>query len=181
MTIKIANNLQPRLALTTYQSPIGELTLGEYLGRLCLCDWSDSPDRLLTQRRLLTELRRPVVSHGAPTPLLQLTIQALDEYFELERKDFAELPLLLCGTEFQRSVWEGLADVKWGATISYGQLAASIGRPTATRAVARACGANPICIILPCHRIMGSDGSLTGYTGGLMRKRELLRLESHWS
>jgi methylated-DNA-[protein]-cysteine S-methyltransferase len=94
------------------------------------------------------------------------------------RKEF-DVPLLLTGTEFQRSVWNALLQVPYGATASYLQIARAIGRERAVRAVGNACRANPIGIIVPCHRIIGSDGSLVGYYGGISLKQRLLELEQH--
>ena len=97
----------------------------------------------------------------------------LTEYFAGERRDF-DLPLAPSGTEFQRTVWHALADIPFGATCSYGDLARTVGRPSASRAVGAANGKNPISIILPCHRVIGASGELTGYGGGLPMKRWLL-------
>lgn len=100
----------------------------------------------------------------------------LDEYFAGERQDF-DLPLHPIGTPFQVNVWHALAKIPYGATISYGELARRIGQPEAVRAVGAANGRNPIPIILPCHRVIGADGSLTGFGGGLPTKRFLLAME----
>lgn len=100
----------------------------------------------------------------------------LDEYFAGTRQQF-DLPLAPQGTEFQRAVWWKLADIPYGQTISYAQLASRIGKPTAMRAVGSANGRNPLSIVLPCHRVIGADGSLTGYGGGLPIKTFLLNLE----
>ena len=97
----------------------------------------------------------------------------LAEYFAGERRDF-DLPLAPSGTEFQRTVWHALAEIPFGATCSYGDLARAVGRPSASRAVGAANGKNPISIILPCHRVIGASGELTGYGGGLPMKRWLL-------
>ena len=97
----------------------------------------------------------------------------LDEYFAGSRRDF-ELPLDLQGTEFQVAAWNALAEIPYGRTASYGQQAASIGRPKAVRAIGGANGRNPVAIVLPCHRIVGADGSLTGFGGGLEVKKWLL-------
>jgi methylated-DNA-[protein]-cysteine S-methyltransferase len=102
--------------------------------------------------------------------------QQLDEYFAGDRQTFS-LDLAPTGTTFQRQIWTALSKVAHGRTFSYGQLAARAGRRGAARAVGSAVGANPISIVIPCHRIMGADGSLTGFGGGLNRKRTLLRLE----
>ena len=100
----------------------------------------------------------------------------LEEYFAGGRREFS-LALEPAGTDFQRRVWQGLRAIPYGATMSYGELARRIGNPRAVRAVGLANGANPISIIVPCHRVIGADGSLTGYGGGLERKRFLLALE----
>ena len=100
-------------------------------------------------------------------------ITQLDEYFNGSRRDF-ELPLDLQGTEFQIAAWNALAEIPYGRTASYGQQAASIGRPKAVRAIGGANGRNPVAIVLPCHRIVGADGSLTGFGGGIEVKKWLL-------
>ncbi|MGI8986352.1 MAG: methylated-DNA--[protein]-cysteine S-methyltransferase [Nocardioidaceae bacterium] len=101
----------------------------------------------------------------------------LEQYFAGERRDF-DLPLAPAGTDFRRRVWAALRDIPYGRTTSYGRIAASLGMPPgASRAVGAANGANPIAIVVPCHRVIGSDGTLTGYAGGLERKRVLLDLE----
>lgn len=100
-------------------------------------------------------------------------INQLEQYFSGSRRDF-ELPLDLQGTEFQVAAWNALADIPYGHTASYGQQAASIGRPKAVRAIGGANGRNPVAIVLPCHRIVGADGSLTGFGGGIEVKKWLL-------
>lgn len=109
-------------------------------------------------------------------PLLQAAHAQLQEYFAGERQDF-DLPLAPRGTEFQQQVWHMLASIPYGQTISYAQLAQRVGKPTATRAVGAANGRNPLPIVLPCHRVIGADGSLTGFGGGLPTKHYLLKLE----
>jgi methylated-DNA-[protein]-cysteine S-methyltransferase len=99
-------------------------------------------------------------------------------YFANERKNF-DIPLLMVGTDFQRSVWDGLIKIPYGNTASYLELSKNIGNEKAVRAVANANGANAISILIPCHRIIGSDGALTGYAGGLPAKKRLLELESN--
>lgn len=100
----------------------------------------------------------------------------LNEYFSGKRKDF-KLPLAPAGTDFQQKVWKALMDIPYGTTTSYGELAKRIGRPKASRAVGAANGQNPVAIVIPCHRVIGSNGKLTGYAGGLHRKEALLNLE----
>ncbi|HEY4375714.1 MAG TPA: methylated-DNA--[protein]-cysteine S-methyltransferase [Acidimicrobiales bacterium] len=101
----------------------------------------------------------------------------LTDYFAGQRTTF-DVPLAPSGTDFQRSVWSGLCDIPYGETISYGELARRVGVPNGSRAVGLANGRNPISVIVPCHRVIGADGSLTGYGGGLPRKKFLLGLES---
>jgi methylated-DNA-[protein]-cysteine S-methyltransferase len=108
--------------------------------------------------------------------LLEKTKKQVDEYLSGNRKEF-DMPLLMVGTDFQRRVWEALMKVPYGVTSTYGQIAEDIGRPKAVRAVGNANSANPISIIVPCHRIIGSSGELVGYGGGLSVKKRLLKLE----
>ena len=110
-------------------------------------------------------------------PVLLEAAAQLHDYFDGRRKDF-DLPLDLShGTAFQQAVWQALLAIPAGATTSYGRLSAGVGKPAAVRAVGAAVGRNPISVIVPCHRVVGSDGSLTGYAGGLERKTALLELE----
>lgn len=110
-------------------------------------------------------------------PVLELVSQQLAEYFAGQRSEF-DVPLdLRCGTAFQQSVWQALLAIAQGDVVSYGEVSRRIGNPAAVRAVGGAIGRNPVSIIVPCHRVMGSNGSLTGYAGGLERKTALLRLE----
>lgn len=104
----------------------------------------------------------------------------LKEYFNRERKEF-DLPLEILGTDFQKKVWGELTKIPYGETITYGELANRLGDKNLMRAVAAANGANPIPIIIPCHRVIGSDGSLTGYGGGVDVKRKLLEIEGSWT
>jgi methylated-DNA-[protein]-cysteine S-methyltransferase len=115
-------------------------------------------------------------ARGAIADTLAETRAQLDAYFAGTRRTF-DLPLAPEGTSFQRTVWTMLAQIPWGATWSYGQLAKAIGQPAAVRAVGAANGRNPLPIVLPCHRVIGSDGKLTGFGGGLPIKEALLRLE----
>lgn len=110
------------------------------------------------------------------TPLITMAASQLREYFRGERKSF-DLPLAPRGTQFQLKVWAALREIPYGQTRSYGQIAQAVGNPKACRAVGMANNRNPIAIIVPCHRVIGADGSLTGYAGGLETKRFLLELE----
>jgi methylated-DNA-[protein]-cysteine S-methyltransferase len=120
------------------------------------------------------------IAIGAPRrdddPLLRAAAAQIGEYFAGQRPHF-ELTLDLRGTDFQRQVWQALLRIGRGQTASYADIAREIGSPTAVRAVGAAVGRNPVGVIVPCHRVVGSDGSLTGYAGGLERKRALLHLE----
>jgi methylated-DNA-[protein]-cysteine S-methyltransferase len=109
-------------------------------------------------------------------PVLSRTVAQLGEYFAGRRRVF-DLPLAAAGTAFQETVWAALAAIPFGETRSYGDLARDLGRPRAVRAVGAANGRNPLPIVVPCHRVIGADGSLTGYAGGMARKRWLLELE----
>ena len=114
---------------------------------------------------------------GSRDPLLAETARQLEAYFSGEGRDF-DVPLRASGTPFQLEVWRALQDIPFGETVSYGELATRIGRPTAARAVGRANGLNPLAIVLPCHRVIGADGTLTGYAGSLEMKATLLAIES---
>ncbi|MEU1038823.1 methylated-DNA--[protein]-cysteine S-methyltransferase [Streptomyces sp. NPDC005551] len=150
---------------TVIDSPYGPLTLV-------------ATDGVLSGLYMAGQRHRPSEEHfGDPddTPFAETRAQ-LDAYFAGESKDF-DLPLHLDGTPFQRSVWEQLRLIPYGETRSYGELAALLGKPGASRAVGLANGRNPVGIIVPCHRVVGADGGLTGYGGGLDRKRRLLDFE----
>lgn len=149
---------------TTMDSPLGELTLygdGEALGGLLTPpkEGRTVPSDWVRDEAAFTEVRK------------QLTA-----YFEGRLRHF-DLPLAPAGTPWQLRVWQALTTIPYGETASYGELAQELGRPTASRAVGMANGRNPISVIVPCHRVIGANGSLTGYAGGLERKEFLLALE----
>ena len=158
----------------TYHSLCGDLLLGSFEGKLCLCDWRAAEHRLLADRRLERSLNAEM--KDTPSEITAKAAKELDEYFAGGRKTF-DLPLLFVGTEFQEKVWNTLLEVPYGETRSYGWMAEMIGNPKAVRAVGTANGSNSISIFAPCHRIIGSNGSLTGYGGGLPTKKFLLELE----
>jgi methylated-DNA-[protein]-cysteine S-methyltransferase len=154
-------------------SPIGPLTLVAADGELTGL-YLDAP-RSGSQRHQPGAETLGVPGDPASEPFA-LAADQLAAYFGGQLTDFT-LPLAPAGTPFQRRVWAALRDIPYGETRSYGQLAREIGNPTAVRAVGLANGRNPIAIVIPCHRVIGADGSLTGYGGGLDRKRYLLALE----
>lgn len=157
-----------------HRTEIGELLLGSFVGRLCLVRFEDEEARRTVDDRIRKKLGARFVEQS--DEVLKKARNQLDEYLNGNRKEF-DIPLLVTGTDFQRRVWKVLMRVPYGATSTYGQIAQDIGSPRAVRAVGSALGANPISIILPCHRVVGGNGGLTGYGGGLSRKKWLLRLE----
>jgi methylated-DNA-[protein]-cysteine S-methyltransferase len=154
------------ISYTTMKSPVGPLLLAGDETGLRLVHFA-SGRRPKSPQRDWTEDRAP----------FQEAIRQLESYFAGNLKDF-DLPLVLNGTEFQLLVWRNLRKIPYGETVSYGQLARRIGSPDAARAVGLANGSNPIPIIIPCHRVIGSNGDLTGFGGGLPVKKKLLALES---
>ena len=157
--------------LTQYHSPLGTYVLASSeKGIVCVKTEERAEAYLARWEHERIELR----ANGGHN--LKLVSQ-LDAYFARKRRRFT-IPLDLRGTSFQRQVWELLLSIPWGQTRSYGQIAEALGRPKAARAVGRAVGSNPVSIVVPCHRVIGSDGALTGYGGGLDRKAALLELEA---
>lgn len=161
--------------LTRIETVLGTLIACATEAGICLLEFTDRKilDRELKQ---LVKLKNAVITQGHNRFFGPLKAQ-LDSYFKGELQTF-DVPLDLTGTDFQKTVWEQLLRIPYGETRSYLQQAHAIGRPSAVRAVANANGMNKIAIIIPCHRVIGSDGSLTGYGGGLWRKKKLLELES---
>jgi methylated-DNA-[protein]-cysteine S-methyltransferase len=167
------NKLPDRLWLDRMATPIGEaLIVTDAAGCLRAFDWADryaGMARLLRLHYGTVELE----TGAAPDHLKRL----LRRYFEGDAGCLAGIEWRTAGTQFQRSVWTGLTTIAAGQTMSYGGLAAKLGCPKAVRAVGMANGSNPISIVVPCHRVIGANGSLTGYGGGIERKRWLLRHE----
>jgi methylated-DNA-[protein]-cysteine S-methyltransferase len=156
------------------KSPIGVLTIESNEDSITLITLPSEE----TERVRSANGRRSLPMAGdeqLPAPLAAAVAQ-LEEYFAGRRRQF-DLPLELSGTDFQKSVWRELAQIPYGETVSYGELALMVGRPHAYRAVGQANGANPIPIVLPCHRVVASGGGIGGYGGGLPMKRKLLALE----
>ncbi len=168
--------MRDHISIQYYTSPVGEMILGSFEGKLCLADWRYRKMRTTIDARIQKALNAEYVEEGSE--VIEMTIKQMEAYFSHGRKDF-DIPLLLLGTEFQKSVWQGLMQIPYGTTSSYLELAKNIGNEKAVRAVASANGANAISILVPCHRIIGSDGSLTGYAGGLDVKKKLLVLENN--
>jgi methylated-DNA-[protein]-cysteine S-methyltransferase len=155
------------LAYKVMESPIGQLKLVASNNGLVAILWEkDSPRRVRLSELVANDLH----------PVLVETERQLGEYFAGKRKTFS-IALDMRGTRFQKDVWEALLAIPFGETRSYGQLAKQLGNPRATRAVGAANGRNPVSIIVPCHRVIGSSGKLTGFAGGLDRKAHLLGLE----
>lgn len=151
--------------ITHYRSPIGAVEIKGTQAGIVALNFVD----------------RPQMGDAELPRIFEECVKQLDEYFRGRRKAFS-LNLTLCGTEFQNTVWRHLITIPYGRTCSYREFAAAIGKPAACRAVGNANGKNPISIIVPCHRLIGSNGSLTGYGGGLWRKEWLLKhekLQSH--
>lgn len=164
-TIVTEEHLRVTDAYTVVDSPVGPLTLAGNAGALTTVWFDGAP---------------PAVESGAAhrdPALFRAAADQLEAYFAGERHEF-DLTLAPSGTPFQLSVWRGLLEIPYGETCTYGQLAARLGSPGASRAVGLANGRNPLAIIVPCHRVIGADGTLTGYAGGMDRKRVLLDLEA---
>ena len=163
------------ITLQRYSSPCGGLVLGSFADKLCLCDWEKGRHRSSTELRLKRLLNAEWREEDSD--VIKAVRKQLDEYFSCERRVF-DLPLLFVGSDFQKKVWEELLNIPYGTTVSYGEIARRLGMSNAVRALANANGANALSVIVPCHRVIGSNGSLTGYGGGLDTKRFLLDLES---
>jgi methylated-DNA-[protein]-cysteine S-methyltransferase len=158
---------------TTVPSPIGPLlVVVDADGAVVRIDFPNGASR----SEVAADLARRGIDLVDSEPKTRAVRRQLDEYFAGERQVF-DLPLAPDGTDFQRRVWRALVAIPYGETRSYGELAALLGRPGASRAVGRANATNPIPIVVPCHRVIGADGSLTGFGGGLPLKRRLLDLE----
>ena len=164
-------------------TPVGQVTLGAIGGQLCLCDWENSKRRIRNDNRLKCLLKAEFMDFAfvdgdmnRDLLVLRKAEQELYEYFSGKRKSF-DIPLLMVGTDFQKRVWQALMSIPYGSTVSYLDVARRIGNPKSVRAVAQAIGSNLMSILVPCHRVVGSNGRLTGYAGGVDAKHFLLQLE----
>lgn len=156
------------------ETPLGTMVAGATQEELVLLEFADRPMLPTQLQRLSTRLG--CICAPGNSPVLDALRSQLEKFFTGMRLEF-DIPLRAPGTEFQERVWRALRTIPAGTTRSYSDVATAIGQPTAVRAVARANGDNRIAILIPCHRVIGSDGTLTGYGGGLWRKQRLLDLE----
>ena len=157
-----------------YKTRIGELVLGSFDQMLCLLDFRYRKMRTTVDNRIKKGLNAEFVQQD--DDVIENTKEQIEEYLNGGRSTF-DVPIIMVGTEFQKTVWNALTGIPYGATSTYSQLAKDINNEKAVRAVASANGANSISLIIPCHRIIESNGGLGGYGGGLAVKRRLLRLE----
>ena len=164
------------MAELVYESPLGPLLLMARGGKLIYCNW-ESSDCEVKKRRVL---KFGAALGGDPAlsneKILELAVGQLNEYFEGDREDF-DLPVEPYGTPFQKRVWEAMARIRYGEVRAYSWISKEIGAGRGHRAVAQACGGNPLAIILPCHRVVATDGGSGGYTGGIEKKEWLLKWE----
>mgnify|MGYP000877817090 CR=1 FL=1 len=164
-----------KIVFKNFSTKYGQLLIGSFDDKLCICDWYYRKMRNNIDQRIQRILK---AEYAAGTSnVIENTISQLEEYFRKERKIF-DIPLVFAGTEFQKKVWNELIKIPYSQTLTYIQLAETLGDKSAIRAVATANGANAISIIVPCHRIIGKSGELVGYAGGLKAKRDLLELEN---
>ena len=159
-----------------YNTKYAHFILGSFEDKLCLLDFRYRKMRTTVDNRLKKGFNAEFVEQD--DEILKEARKQLDEYFDMARKEF-DIPLVTIGTDFQKSVWDALVKVPYGTTSTYLQIAKDIDNEKAVRAVASANGANSIALIIPCHRIIGSNGELAGYGGGLPLKKRLLQLEQN--
>lgn len=164
-----------KINIVYYKTKIGELIIGSYDEKICMLDYRHRKKRTAVDNRIKKHLKTDFLEQE--TAIIIETQKQIDEYLEGKRKEF-DVPLLLLGSDFQQQVWNELLKVGYGATASYLDLAQRINNPKAFRAVASANGANAIALMVPCHRIIESNGGLGGYAGGVSVKKRLLRLEA---
>ena len=167
-------NAVQKLVTTTYESPVGELLIVASDVGLRAVLWPTDTEAEAKPRVKLGDVE------AGTNEIIDQTITELDEYFAGSRTGFT-IPLDLIGTDLQRETWLALGSIPYGQTTTYGRQAMALGRPTSFRAVANANGKNPVSIVLPCHRVIGANGSLTGFAGGLPAKAWLLKHEERHS
>lgn len=165
-----------RINIKYHKTKVGEVILGSFDNKLCLLDWRYRRMRSAIDKRIKNGLKAEYLEKS--DTIIDQTIEQIDEYLLGDRTKF-DIPLLMVGTDFQQSVWHALLKVPHGKTSTYLQLSKTLNNEKAVRAVAGANGANAISIIVPCHRIIGSNGDLVGYAGGLPTKKKLLQLENN--
>ena len=165
-----------KIHIQYYKCKVGELVLGSFNDKLCMLDWKYRRMRAAVDNRIKNGLKAEFLESS--DDVIDKTIEQVDEYLRGDRKYF-DIPLLLVGTEFQKTVWNALIEVSYGQTSTYLQLAEKTANKNSVRAVASVNGANAISFIVPCHRIIGRDGKLVGYAGGLPVKKRLLEMEQN--
>lgn len=158
-------------------TPLGEMIIGEFDGKVCLCDWAAASHRRMIDNRLqhFLKARYTTVAKGE-SEVIDLVEKQVDEFLHGLRRSF-DVPTLIIGTDFQKDVWQKIIDIPYGTTITYTELTDRITDMPGIRAVAGATGANALSLFIPCHRVIGAHGKLIGYAGGLDAKRRLLLLE----
>lgn len=171
---EVIGKIKQIIHTTTIDTPLGIMLAGATEDGVCMLEYTDE-ERINREYKELTKLLDAEVIEGENRHFSKLR-QQLNEYFDGKRKVF-DIPLVIPGTQFQQEVWQELQKIPYGSTRSYKEQSMAINKLDAIRAVAGANGANRIAIIIPCHRVIGEDGSLTGYGGGLWRKKWLLDLE----
>ncbi|MDR1517279.1 MAG: methylated-DNA--[protein]-cysteine S-methyltransferase [Dysgonamonadaceae bacterium] len=166
--------MKQEIAITRFETDLGLMIAAASEKGICLFEYADSKHLDLEMKQLSAAFKAPFVEGNNPHTLALK--EQIAQYFNGGRREF-DLPMDLVGTEFQKQAWLALLKIPCGCTTTYGRQAALIGRASSVRAVANANGRNKISIILPCHRVIGADGTLTGYGGGLWRKKKLLDME----
>jgi len=174
---KVIGNYKRFISVALIETEVGTIMAGATDKGICLLEFADSKKLERELEQLIMLFKAPLIENEN-THFITLREQ-LDKYFKGELREFS-VPLDLMGTDFQRHAWLGLLNIPYGSTTTYAKQAEALGKPSAVRAVANANGKNRISIILPCHRVIGTDGSLTGYGGGLWRKKRLLELEQSY-
>ncbi len=167
--------MENKINVAYYKTKIGELIIGSYDDKLCILDFRYRKMRTSVDNRIKKLLKADFIDRE--DEIIIKTKQQIDEYLEGKRQEF-NIPILLLGTDFQKQVWNELLKVKYGETSTYLDIAKRIENPKAVRAAASANGANAIALVVPCHRIIESNGEFGGYGGGISVKKRLLNLEA---